>query len=424
MSEYDTFDLQAAFTALERDLTGISTAPGAGRAVAGARRRRRRTTIGAVAALAALAVGGVVGQGLSGHGNAVGPADGLPDPRPIDAASLTDATTGWTAAWESTGGSKEELVAGGVPTACLERTIGAATPEPSRTGEQGLLAGQAVAFIAVADFGQDGANADNAWQAYTDGAASCADARQTDDYTSGSAQVIRYTVTPGAPDTDQYVWLVRVADQMGVAWIANAADPLPADVGDRVTHAMEAGVLAPGSYSDSQGDTTGGNATAFVSSDVFASVLGSWASGWSATDGNPPTSLPCGVDLATGQQSGASQALGANGEQELFGYSDAALATQQLQTAVSQLRTCASYDVQQETLPDGAVRLVAAGPAGGQVVWIVGSGRSLDLIQVPASDTPPPAQVDSGVAKLLLGSLESWSSGGTSPTASGKTQAR
>ena len=410
MPEHDTFDLDSAFAALERDIAGVSTAPGADRAVSAAA-RRRRTTMGAVGAVAVLAVIGVgVGQGL-GHDDAVGPADGLPSPRPLDAASLTDATTGWTPAWESTGAAKAELGAAGVPTDCLGPVIGAATPEPSRAGELSLLAGHAVAFITLADFGQDDAKAQIGWAAYTSGAASCADARQTDDYTSGPAQVIRYTITPGAPASPQYVWLVRVADQMGVAWIANAADPLPADVGDRVTTAMIAGVISPESYSAPDNDTTGGSNDAFVNPDAFASVVGSWGTGWSRSEGTPPTSLPCGADVSSGKTSGDSRAFGANGEQQLVGFDTAADAQQRLQAATAQLRACPSYDVKQVSQTDGSTFTVAAGTsAGAQVVWIVQADRGLDLIQVPAGDTPPPDEVNAALAKMLLGSLQAWSS--------------
>jgi len=255
MPEHDTFDLDAAFAALERDIARISRARGADQAVSAADRRRRTAIGAAAAAVALIVVGGVaVGQGLGRNGNAVSPADGIPAPRPIDAASLTDATTGWTPAWKVTGGSKEELVSAAVPAECLGQVVGAAIPEPILTGEQGLLAGQAVAFIDVADFGQDDAQAQSAWQAYSNAAASCADARQTADYTSGSAQVIRYTITPGAPATAQYVWLARVEGQMGVAWIGNAAEPMPDNVGDRVTTALLVGVLSPGSYTEVAGE--------------------------------------------------------------------------------------------------------------------------------------------------------------------------
>jgi hypothetical protein len=253
----DLVDLDAAFAALERDITNISRAPGATWTFAAARRRRRMEIGAVVAAVAVIAVAGVAaGNVLARNDNSVSPTDGLPDPVPIDAAALTDATTGWTPAWADTGASKEELVTARVQTDCLGQVVGAATPEPSMSGEQGLLAGQAVAFINVADFGQDDVSAQAAWQAYSHAAASCAGARQTADYTSGSAQVTRYAITPGQPRAAQYIWLVRVNDQIGVAWIGNAAAPMPDNVGDQVTDAMLAGVLSPGSYTESAGEKT------------------------------------------------------------------------------------------------------------------------------------------------------------------------
>src|SRR5204863_4640645 len=130
MPEHDTLDLDSAFAAFERDITSIWTAPGAGRAMS-AVGHRRRAAVGVVVSAAVLAVIAVAaGYGLLARtGNAVGPADGLPDPRPIDAASLTDATTGWTPAWQNTGASKEVLVNSGISTDCLSQVVGAVIPD-------------------------------------------------------------------------------------------------------------------------------------------------------------------------------------------------------------------------------------------------------------------------------------------------------
>ena len=99
MPEPDTFDLDAAFDALERDIAGLSRGPGASRAVSTAR-RRRRTTIGAVAAVALVAIGGVaLAQGVGSHETSIEPAATLPPPAPLDAAAMTRATEGWTTPW-------------------------------------------------------------------------------------------------------------------------------------------------------------------------------------------------------------------------------------------------------------------------------------------------------------------------------------
>ena len=112
----DVHDLDQSFDRvfdqLTRDVTTLTHARGAGAAIRTA--RRRRTAAGAVAAVAVLAVGGVVlGQidgpartapGPGGNGPTQLTEPALPEPAPLDAAALDAATAGWVdTAWARSG---------------------------------------------------------------------------------------------------------------------------------------------------------------------------------------------------------------------------------------------------------------------------------------------------------------------------------
>jgi len=107
MPEPDTFDLDAAFHALERDIAGLSRGHGAARAVATAR-RRRRTAIGAAAAVALVAIGAGA-LATTDVGNHAEPATStvdrsdrpVPAPAALDTASLGQATAGWAGPWDN-----------------------------------------------------------------------------------------------------------------------------------------------------------------------------------------------------------------------------------------------------------------------------------------------------------------------------------
>ncbi len=98
MPEHDTFDLDAAFAALEQNIAGLSSPRDAGAAIATAR-RRRRTAIGGAFVGLALVIGAVVaGQGIASRNESVGPAQ-LPTPALFDAPALSAATEGWVSHW-------------------------------------------------------------------------------------------------------------------------------------------------------------------------------------------------------------------------------------------------------------------------------------------------------------------------------------
>jgi hypothetical protein len=194
-----------------------------------------------------------------------------------------------------------------------------------------------------------------------------------------------------------------------------------------VARAVVAALEFRGSFHDVPGSSTGtssGAGSVFVTSDAFAAALGSWASGWSATEGDPPTSLPCGADLETSAQFGESTDLGANGEQVVYGYQSESAASQKLSSFATRIRACPAYDVRRVPLSGGSSLVVATGAGSGQqVVWVVQQGRTLGLIHVPADDTAPPESVDAAIAKLILAALDSQQST-TSGPAQATTKAR
>ena len=123
MPDHDTRDLDAAFARLEQEITALSTAPGAGAAVARAR-RRRRTTVGVVAAVVGLIVAGTAG-GAYIHRQNAGDLASLPGATAFDPDALSAASSEWASDWA-------------VPTKADEKTLGAMAKH--RTGKLYLTA--------------------------------------------------------------------------------------------------------------------------------------------------------------------------------------------------------------------------------------------------------------------------------------------
>jgi hypothetical protein len=101
--------------------------------------------------------------------------------------------------------------------------------------------------------------------------------------------------------------------------------------------------------------------------------------------------------------------LGANGDQEYFGYGTTASAVSDVQAIGLKLAACtsASYDVHNVTLSDGHVVSVAAATGDqGAVVWMAQQGPIVMYVVVPAGQTPPPDSVSRAVGGLLYGLID------------------
>lgn len=407
MSDLDSFDLDAAFRGLEQDIAGISAPRGAGQAVAAAR-RRRRTTIGAIAAVAVLIVGGAaIGQGLHGRDQSVGPAGSLPDPAPLTAQALSAATNGWVSGWSSRTPEEAHFKAGPLEH-CLARTTGTSDKSTATRGSGNLFfdAGHAGALATLSGFDTT-SDADAAWSGISKVVATCSSATPARQLSWDGASSQSYATLPGVSPKGHF-WVARVGSTFGFVWISGASTDITSAVDDNVAQALVAALEYPGSMRAVPSSSShSASSEAFVSAEAFAAALGSWSSGWSATHGDAPDSLPCEIDLSSGQKFGSSTFLGANGGQTTYGYASAAAASAKLGSLASQLRGCPPNVVQEVPLGGGGSVLVGSATGSGQQdVWVVRHGRTLAVIQTPAGDSAPPQDVDASVGKLLTAWLD------------------
>ena len=206
----ETFDLDRALDDLARDVATRSRPAGADRAVTTA--RRRRTSLGAVAAVAVLSVGGLVLSQLGGGspapqpGGPPGNVTVAPEPtRPtgpgtLDADVLNEAFDGW-GEWTQNGGS-------GAPNPyCL-----GLTPQDPLSGSSNYFGGGP---------GEP--------------------SRPVAADVAGRVALRRDRSRLRAPvDLPQVIWLVRVDDRVGTFTVAGAQDTPPDDVVPAVAAAMAA----------------------------------------------------------------------------------------------------------------------------------------------------------------------------------------
>ena len=411
MPEHETASsLDAAFARLEQDITTLSTSPGARAAVARAR-RRRRTTVGAIAAGAVLAVAGVaVGQGVR-HDTSVAPSSSLPTPAPLDAAALTAASDGWTSAWAAAGPEKSQLLAAGPVEHCLARTpaLTEAAGPVRGSGNLFFAAGKASALATLVDLGGTSAEADRLWASLTTTFAGCGAATPAEHLAWDGAEGRSYDLV-SATGKPEHFWVAQEGSTIGLMWVSGAPSNVPSAADDGVILAMVAALRFPGSYHDESNTTSGASVSesgtsAFLSASDFAAALGGWQSGWSATGGKRDVStLPCGVNLSSAS-SGHGSSLGANGDQETYGFETEGAAQQALQSAADAFAACpsTSYDVHTVRTTDGrTVTVVAGAGPDADVVWLVQSGTGIASVAIPAGDTTPPDSVTRAVGELLL----------------------
>jgi hypothetical protein len=414
MPEHETHDYQGAldeaFARLEQDITTLSTAPGAGAAVARAR-RRRRTRAGAVAVVAVLAVAGVaVAQGVR-HDTAVEPSSALPTPAPLDAAALTAATDSWTSAWAAASAEESQLLTAGPVEHCLARTpaLTEAADGPVRgSGNLFFAAGKASALATLVDLGGTSAEADQLWASLTTALARCGTATPAEHLVWDGAEGHSYDLVSATGEPEHF-WVAQEGSAIGLMWVSGAPPDVPSAVDDGVILAMVAALRFPASYHDEPNTTSGASVSASetsasLSSSDFAAALGGWQSGWSATGGEREVStLPCGVNMSSAS-SGHGSSLGANGDQETYGFETEGAAQQALHSAADEFAACpsTSYDVHTVRTTDGRTVTVVAGTGpDADVVWLVQSGTGIASVAIPAGDTTPPDSVTRAVGELL-----------------------
>lgn len=251
MPEHDTFDLDAAFRAMEQDIAGISSPRGAGAAIAIAR-RRRRTAIGGAAAGLALVVGAAaVGQVIASRSTSVGPAQ-LPPPAALDAQALGAATRGWVADWHSLTKPGDVSLRGDKAPRCLAALADAfdepGAPGPVGGGGDALASRSGAASLSwLSEWGAD--HPDASTVAYTAVVASidgCAQASADRAYTWDGGVGRSWTISFG--EQVQHVWVARTHRALGVLWGRSPSGAVPDEVDQRVASALVAGLQSSQSF--------------------------------------------------------------------------------------------------------------------------------------------------------------------------------
>lgn len=415
MPEHDTFDLDAAFARLEQDIAGVSSPRGAGLAVTTAR-RRRRTTVGAIAAVTVLAVGGVaIAQG-AGHDESVSPTHQLPAPALLDGPHLSAATAGWTPAWEpGTQQAKETL----------DQTFGGAC----FAGVPGVPTGQIaihsfgnshgdLAVAVMSDFGSRTTAANAGWRRLNRQLDTCSGAQRISSFGDPSqARERTYRVVPTENESaPQYVWIVSTGKAIGLLKILDQSDALPASNDRPVADALLAALQDPASFDQPAKASSNGHLSRIdptktlgqVWAEDFGPALAGWDNPWQPqlTHVTGPEMPPCAGEIDS-DATGATEMVnvGRNGHEWVGWLQDEAAAT----TAVAQLQqsmaSCATpYTFHTVSLPDGRPVLVGVGQQ--EVVWIERVASHVLLVHIPAGSTPPPDSVSLKVGAVLEHVLE------------------
>jgi hypothetical protein len=410
MPEHETFDLDAAFARLERDVAGITIGRGAQGAVSTAR-RRRRTTLGAVVAVGVLTLGGVVAGHEMGQDRTVGPADRLPAPAPLTAERLSSATEGWTPAWEANTGAaqrKLQLTSGGD---CF----------PSFTGGQAngyTLFGNAhddLAVTSTSDFTGDRRGEPVVWRRMVSDMQGCAGVQEVSSFT-GPSGVTGHTYQVRAADSEsapEYVWIVSTGQGIGVLKILGQSDPLPSVQDTAVADALVAAVEDRLAHSNPQ---TNGSVQRIDPSKTLGQVwaeplvtaLDRWSTPWSPrlprSGSTPDLGLPGCAQSLDWYRDGGSYSVGSDGFEWVSWFPTEAPAVQAVDELRQALATCSTpYAVHTVALPSGRPVVVASGP---QAIWFARVASHVVVLQLPAGDAPPPDDVSLKVGALLEHVLE------------------
>jgi hypothetical protein len=425
MPDHDTFDLDRAFSSLERDIATVSSPRGAAQAVASAR-RRRRTTYGAVAAVALLAVGAAaIGQGLATRDDSVGPAE-LPTPAAFDAAALSAATDGWTSDWRTPTKTDQPAFQADSAPQCLQAVEGStdeqATPDPARTGGGLLVADDEASLGTLAEWGDDHPGASTAgYDAVVTTLDRCAQATAAHDYTWNGARGQSWTVTSGGQPS-QHIWIAQTGRAVGVLWAGGSAGPVPDAVDEHVISALVAGLQSPESFPQQVGPSSGSSsgssaAVATVGDADFAKALGSWTNGWQERGTKSVSGpLPCAGDWASASGDATGASLGGNGEQDSYGFDTSADAAAAAEALAANLHACTSSPatVTQVAITGAApVTVVVGSGDNARVTWIVQRASTVSYITIPATTTPPDA-VSEAVCRLIVDGLAQAQEGSVS----------
>ncbi|HEX3930406.1 MAG TPA: hypothetical protein VHW64_06855 [Nocardioides sp.] len=406
MPDLDTFDLDAAFRGLEHDIAGITSPQGASGAVVAAR-RRRRTRIGAVVAAAVVVAGALtLGPGL-GHDRAVGPSDRRP--APLDGASLTAATRGWTPPWTADSRHAHQQVAfwfGGDCTAGITGGRAAFAFLGNAHGD--------TAFAELGDFGGAAGPEQQAWHQLTGQVADCSQATLLGSFVggSGSESEVFGIAASGSETAPEYLWLATTGRAVGELKIFGQAGALPSANGSLVADALLAALADPASYpSPARTAPVGDIGTLDTISDrAFTAATSGWRSGWREGDEvhNKGVPLPCGDRWRAGSTTAQEAALGANGYQAVVAFASTETAQAAINGLTRQLGSCVSgaSSLSSVVLPDGTTLMVATRARARRTldVWYLQRQGLVSYLVAPGG-TLPPQRVSLEIGRLMDAAL-------------------
>jgi hypothetical protein len=396
MPDHDLFDLDDAFSSLERDIASVSSPRGAGQAVSSAR-RRRRTTYGAVAAVGVLAVCAVaIGQGVGGRSGAVAPSkEPLPPATPLTAGALSAATAGWVDGWGKPSTQARTLDS----VTCFANHNNGALDQATRGGETVYGAGSTeIAYVVGLELPADKLEAARA--AVTASAEGCKPtAESTTTYADGST-VTFYQLPAMSGSGDVELWTAQYDDRLAIGLLGGTTNEPPADVVDRVDALLVGALQVDSTFTSGSSvgvpDASKSAAAApfgAVSEPDFAAALGAWPNGWQQTGTRTINKeLSCAGDWTVGSSSGEGSSLGGNGEQDFYSFDTVDNARSSLQALAANLRTCTTSTVVVRTVTGtGTVPVTVAVESGNddRVTWIVQRGATVGYVTIPATSSPP-----------------------------------
>jgi hypothetical protein len=424
MPDHDLFDLDDAFSSLERDIATISSPRGAGSAVAAAR-RRRRTTYGAIAAVAVLAVGGVaIGHGLGGHPSSVGPSEQPPPPAELTSAALSAATAGWIDGWIAPTQASQLPKADLNNLDCLvSEPASKGLENPDRRGNTlfSTPAGQVGLLIGLEYSSSSGGSASAAVDALAATVASCRPSVTTSVSYGAAATVTFYELPATRAQNDVQLWTVRYGDRVAFLTLGGGSDAPSTETVARVDDALASAVQADATFDHTVGGIPDGGSKdaptapfGSVAESDLSAALGAWPNGWQPNgSGAISRELPCAGNWTGGSSTGAGTSLGGNGEQDFYSFGTVDSARSSLQALASNLEACTASPASVTTAAGtgGAPVTVAVwSGSDGRVAWIVQRGAAVGYLVIPAN-TSPPDSVSEAVGKLIEGVLSQPGSG-------------
>ena len=415
----ETFDLDSAFDTLTTDVRVGTASRGAEHAIGAA--RRRRTTIGAAAAVALIAIGGVVFSQLGGS-DKLSPAGELtvPSPAALDAAAMNAATSEWVSGWHVAGQADTTVLeALDSEIGCFTDANGGESPDPKRVGNNLMVAGgEQVSFSVFADYGQDSTAAGASLSEITAQFRQCAGTITSAGWYGDRGSVGFFDVTSSGSRASQQAWVARLDNRIGILMVVGAQGEPSTESISALGAAIMAALQDDASYVESDALTGEGSASGSASASAgpaseapspalnqvderaLAASLSGWSS-WAIQGNSTAQDFPCLSDSPGSSTSGMSTTVGTTGEQSFNDFASSSEAAKGMQSLLALLASCdsASWTLDSTTVP-GAV--VASYDGG--VVWVAQAGRTVTAFKLGDAGTPP-ADVAVAVGKLVISSL-------------------